>query len=43
MSAAQTFGFSSFEGETYAVTADGELLLGEPAGKPPMAQRCFLF
>ena len=29
--------------ETYAVTADGELLVCEPAEKLPMAQRCFLF
>ena len=29
--------------ETYAVTADGELLTCEPAEKLPMAQRYFLF
>jgi urease subunit alpha len=29
--------------ETYDVTADGELLVCEPAGKLPMAQRYFLF
>src|SRR5271154_1027647 len=29
--------------ETYAVTADGELLVCEPADKLPMAQRYFLF
>jgi urease subunit alpha len=29
--------------ETYAVTADGELLVCEPAGELPMAQRYFLF
>ena len=29
--------------ETYAVTADGVLLVCEPADKLPMAQRYFLF
>ena len=29
--------------ETYAVTADGELLVCEPATELPMAQRYFLF
>ena len=29
--------------ETYAVTADGELLVCEPAETLPMAQRYFLF
>jgi len=29
--------------ETYAVTADGELLVCEPASSLPMAQRYFLF
>jgi len=29
--------------ETYAVTADGELLVCEPASELPMAQRYFLF
>jgi urease subunit alpha len=29
--------------ETYAVTADGELLVCEPAVELPMAQRYFLF
>ena len=29
--------------ETYAVTADGELLVCEPAKELPMAQRYFLF
>jgi urease subunit alpha len=29
--------------ETYAVTADGELLVCEPAAELPMAQRYFLF
>jgi len=29
--------------ETYSVTADGELLVCEPADKLPMAQRYFLF
>jgi urease subunit alpha len=29
--------------ETYAVKADGELLVCEPADKLPMAQRYFLF
>jgi urease subunit alpha len=29
--------------ETYAVTADGELLVCEPAESLPMAQRYFLF
>ena len=29
--------------ETYAVTADGELLVCEPAQSLPMAQRYFLF
>jgi urease subunit alpha len=29
--------------ETYAVTADGALLVCEPAEKLPMAQRYFLF
>jgi urease subunit alpha len=31
------------DAETYAVTADGELLVCEPAKSLPMAQRCFLF
>jgi urease subunit alpha len=31
------------DAETYAVTADGELLVCEPADKLPMAQRYFLF
>ena len=29
--------------ETYAVTADGELLVCEPATELPLAQRYFLF
>ena len=29
--------------ETYAVRADGELLICEPASSLPMAQRYFLF
>ncbi len=31
------------DAETYAVTADGELLVCEPADRLPMAQRYFLF
>ncbi len=31
------------DAETYAVTADGELLVCEPAETLPMAQRYFLF
>ena len=29
--------------ETYSVTADGELLVCEPASELPMAQRYFMF
>jgi urease subunit alpha len=31
------------DSETYAVRADGELLVCEPAGSLPMTQRYFLF
>jgi urease subunit alpha len=33
----------SVDPETYAVVADGELLVCEPAAELPLAQRYFLF